>query len=759
VSSRFSVEDLDDVRRTAIVGLGALLGTAPLWVVFTDWHWFIEGAGAILCVLLPAMYLRIRSVPRLYQLLPGLVVLVVYATMLYLHRDAIGGLLPGPGAWHEFHHLQSVGSEQVRDGVAPIASTHALRLDVVPALGLFAALVDALAVVRRSPALAGIALLILFTTCAAVAGSSVSWIPFSTAAIGFLLILSADARSSLLRWGRVVSRREGDHSNRPNLALSGRRIAIIAVGIAIVIPSVLPGLTRNDLVDSLHRGQGGGVGSQGTGLSPLARLKGSKTIPLAVVTVPAGAKPFYLRSKVLDTYGKSGWSFTGVFADQPISAVRFAAPNSAAVKYVKYRAKITISNLKDDATPTFGEPGGLFNLNDHWEFDPSLGTVQGSTTELDQAYTEDVVAAAPTTTQVDAASAATAAARWTRLPSNLPSPVKQLVAKVTAGKRTAGEKALALEQYFLNPNNGFVYSLSTKSGDSGDDLVDFLNNRAGFCQQYASALAVMLRVAHIPSRVVLGYTHDSADSAGTFTVTNHDAHAWVEADLNGLGWLPLDPTPLGSAGGDNAARQVALPYGGSVAATSSPTVSAGNDTRPRVNGSIPQASGPTLAAGPGSVGSGSGLSIPTWLLVTLAIVVTVALALALAPALRLARRRRRWREALNSRTVEPLWEEFYASAVDSGVGWTDATTPRQVPDWLASRGLSATSTLSGLAQAVEHERYAESDGTGGASTQQIGDLIDRVRRSSVAMKAPLRRRARIRALLLPASLIRHRNRD
>ena len=763
MSRRFSVEDLDDVRRTAIVGLGALLGTAPLWAVFTDWRWFIEGAGAILCVLLPAMYLRIRSVPRLYQLLPGLMVLVIYATVLYLNRDAIGGLLPGPGAWHEFHQLQSAGSEQVRDGVAPIASTHALRLDVIPALGLFAALVDALAVVRRSPALAGIPLLILFTTCAAVAGSSVSWIPFTAAAIGFLFILSADARSSLLRWGRVVSRRDGDHSNRPNLALSGRRIALIAVAIAIVVPSVLPGLSRNVLVDSLHRGQGGGTGSQGTGLSPLTRLRGtlqsSKTIPLAVVTVSSSVKPYYLRSKVLDTYGKQGWSFTGPFVNEPISAGDFTVPGGQSVKY---RAKITVSNLKDVATPTFGAPTDFFNLSDDWAFDATLGTVQGADpdtkTNADQAYTEDVVAPNPNTAQVDAATAAAASSRWTSLPS-LPSPVKQLVAKLIAGKRTAGEKALALEEYFLDPNNGFVYSLSTRPGDSGDDLVDFLNNKAGFCQQYASALAVMLRVAGIPSRVVLGYTHDPADSTGTFTVTNHDAHAWVEADLNGLGWLPLDPTPLTSAGGANAARQVSLPYGTQIDATTSPTVSGAQDTKPRVTGSVPVATGPSLAAAPSSTGSGSALSVPTWLLVTLAVIIVVVVLLALAPVLRLARRRRRWREALNSRTVEPLWEEFYACAVDSGVGWTEATTPRQVPDWLAARGLTATSTLSGLAQAVEHERYAPPGATGGASTQQIGDLIDRVRRSSVAMKAPLPRRARIRARLLPPSLLRRRNRD
>ena len=51
-----------------------------------------------------------------------------------------------------------------------------------------------------------------------------------------------------------------------------------------------------------------------------------------------------------------------------------------------------------------------------------------------------------------------------------------------------------------------MYSLATAPGTSGDDLVDFLRLRRGYCEQYAGAMAVMVRAAGMPARVALGYT-------------------------------------------------------------------------------------------------------------------------------------------------------------------------------------------------------------------------------------------------------------
>src|SRR5205814_9888478 len=71
--------------------------------------------------------------------------------------------------------------------------------------------------------------------------------------------------------------------------------------------------------------------------------------------------------------------------------------------------------------------------------------------------------------------------------------------------------------------------------------------RAGNCEYFASALAVMLRVVGIPSRVVNGFQRGEWNPYGGYWVVRmRDAHSWVEAHV-GTGWITLDPSPRGDA--------------------------------------------------------------------------------------------------------------------------------------------------------------------------------------------------------------------
>jgi hypothetical protein len=71
-----------------------------------------------------------------------------------------------------------------------------------------------------------------------------------------------------------------------------------------------------------------------------------------------------------------------------------------------------------------------------------------------------------------------------------------------------------------------------------------LNTRQGYCQQFAGAMALLLRMAGIPSRVAVGFTSGRYDSATKqYVVTDTDAHSWVEAWFPGYGWVKFDPTP------------------------------------------------------------------------------------------------------------------------------------------------------------------------------------------------------------------------
>lgn len=76
-------------------------------------------------------------------------------------------------------------------------------------------------------------------------------------------------------------------------------------------------------------------------------------------------------------------------------------------------------------------------------------------------------------------------------------------------------------------------------------LSSFLfRDRAGYCQQYSGAMALMLRMVGVPARVAVGFAPGTptADGRG-YEVTDLEAHSWVEVYFNGIGWLPFDPTP------------------------------------------------------------------------------------------------------------------------------------------------------------------------------------------------------------------------
>jgi len=114
-------------------------------------------------------------------------------------------------------------------------------------------------------------------------------------------------------------------------------------------------------------------------------------------------------------------------------------------------------------------------------------------------------------------------------------------------RRVAGDApspyaaVLALESW-LRQRGGFRYD-EQPPRVAGPPLVEFVTRtKAGYCQHYAGAMAVMLRMLGIPARVAVGFTSGTLDE-GTWVVTDHEAHAWVEVWFRGQGWVPFDPTP------------------------------------------------------------------------------------------------------------------------------------------------------------------------------------------------------------------------
>ncbi|MEX2280196.1 MAG: transglutaminaseTgpA domain-containing protein [Acidimicrobiia bacterium] len=138
------------------------------------------------------------------------------------------------------------------------------------------------------------------------------------------------------------------------------------------------------------------------------------------------------------------------------------------------------------------------------------------------------------------------------LPEDTPVEVRNLARTVTEEGTTVFERALILEAW-LSDRGTFTYNTDVDTGHSSLDLAEWLldadsnNYRTGYCEQFATAMAVMARTLGIPSRVVLGFTpgdvQTQADGSDVIVVRERNAHAWVELWMNGQGWVRFDPTP------------------------------------------------------------------------------------------------------------------------------------------------------------------------------------------------------------------------
>ena len=130
--------------------------------------------------------------------------------------------------------------------------------------------------------------------------------------------------------------------------------------------------------------------------------------------------------------------------------------------------------------------------------------------------------------------------------------VSNLARDITVKKTTPFEKAAAIEEYLIK---NFHYTLNPVKGSGKNPVEDFLfYTKEGYCEQYATTMAMMLRGAGIPSRLVTGFLPGEWNKFGNYLIIRQrDAHSWVEAYMplteSTGGWAKFDPTPPAEAVG------------------------------------------------------------------------------------------------------------------------------------------------------------------------------------------------------------------
>jgi hypothetical protein len=125
------------------------------------------------------------------------------------------------------------------------------------------------------------------------------------------------------------------------------------------------------------------------------------------------------------------------------------------------------------------------------------------------------------------------------VPPSISSAVVTLTKSIIAGKKTDEDKVAAICERL---DEDHKYSLKYTAG-IGDPVSGFiLSNKPAHCEYFASAAVIMLRIAGIPARYVIGYYAHERDQDGEVVVRQRDAHAWAEAYFDGI-WHTVDATP------------------------------------------------------------------------------------------------------------------------------------------------------------------------------------------------------------------------
>jgi transglutaminase-like putative cysteine protease len=135
--------------------------------------------------------------------------------------------------------------------------------------------------------------------------------------------------------------------------------------------------------------------------------------------------------------------------------------------------------------------------------------------------------------------------KFLQLPEDTPPVVSETAEKIQRRYEPATpyDRARAIEQYLIY-DGGFTYNLDVSYRRADKAVEEFLGEgKEGFCTQFSTSMALLLRDMNVPSRVVYGSTSGEEVSQGEYLVRGSNMHTWVEAYFPGVGWYPFNPTP------------------------------------------------------------------------------------------------------------------------------------------------------------------------------------------------------------------------
>jgi len=780
-------------RRTAAAAFAVVLASISLYPIFTGVVWFWAGCGSVLVVALTGTATRLRRLPVAVVLLAGVVALLLYLNLAFSSAKSFIHLLPTPASLAALSDAAGQGFNEAARYAPPVPELRGMVLLAAAGVGIAALLTDLIAVRLGSAALAGLPLLLLFTepfTLSLSRGFLGTTVAFCASVAGYLALLSSEGKDRIREWEHP-NPDANDEPDTRTLAAAGRRVGFASIVLALCLPLFMPGLHATRLfggqpgIGGSGGAGGGGSGAGGTGagvsfpdpnLQLQEQLTSTKASNVLIYTT-ANPAPDYLQIYTLDNLTTAGWKMFS----QPESLVsvgsRLPAPPGLTSTSSVTGESTTITLASDVAQDDLAAlpvpyPTTSITANGTLRADKSTLMVFDSGVSLaGLKYKVSSLTETPQEQQLNVAPPPPAdiTEHYQSVPSAY-DPLRSLALSVVraAGAKTQFEDAVALQDW-LASGTTFSYTLKAPLVLSAPELTNFLTvTKAGDCQQFSFAMAVLARLLGIPSRVAYGYTSGTPISDDTWLVTTHDAHAWPELYFQGYGWLRFEPTPTGANGQGSAyapgySEAPLNPSSqGQAQATPTPTQSGALGKSTGIPPNLRDEFAPQGGLGGELVTKSD--TISPWEIFGLVVAGLMVIA-ALAPwCVRRVVRRRRWRRLALPRSTgsaadrvrardiawaHAAWEELRDDLTDYGASALPSESPRTVAARTGT-GLSladpARAALGRIVLAEERARYAPgpADGSGLRADSTV------VRR---AIAAAVPRGARWRARLLPASVL------
>lgn len=534
-----------DIAVTAVLVLVAALGLAPL---YGGTSWLLPAVGGLVIGLAAAWVGASRRLPALTVLAMLLGAFLVLGSAVAVPNLAAAGFLPTLDSLRALVEGAVLGWRRVVTTTPPVGEADSLLALPLVATMLTAVLALSAALrLRRLPAVALVPPAVLLVVVALIGtGRDYLPVPQGVVLLGTGLTWAA--------WRRRQSQQASDAGSIRPLGVralaGGAVLLLVATGTgAAGATAFAPEGKRYALREVVQP-----PFDPRSYASPLAAFRRYvKDLPDDVLFrlsgLPAGAR---IRLATLDTYDGVVWKVAAP-GSGPASGefARSSGRTDDPVVGQTARVTVEVGSYSGVWLPTVGQTTGVefggtraADLGGGFYYNPATGTglVTAGVQEGDRFVLDVVLGAPPAAAQVEGAAPAGFALP---APQQVAPQVASVASELSSGAETPGAQVqmlaqrLAKESFF---SNGIAPQTPSRAGHGTDRIADLLEQkqRVGDQEQYASAMALMVRALGLPARVVMGF---APTGSGDVSVVGGDVSAWVEVAFAGLGWVVFDPTP------------------------------------------------------------------------------------------------------------------------------------------------------------------------------------------------------------------------